>query len=81
MKDGRGTPLQINVKVAFNFSGQIAVGRIVDLEDGVLNKWGTYDYKNRPKITIARETHLNQATKVNSVVRDPSSVLVLFEGD
>ncbi len=77
--DGRGTPLDVNRRVAFNYSGKIAVGRIISMKDGTPNQWGGYLYSDRPIIKIARETHLSAQAKALSTVRDPSSVLVLFE--
>lgn len=80
MQDCRGTELFINAKVAFNYSGEIAVGRIVEMKDGLKNSWGSYDYSHRPMIKVARETHFGKGNVV-SKVRDPRNVLVLFEGD
>jgi hypothetical protein len=79
MKDARDTLLFINAKVAFNYSGAIAVGRIVEMKDGIKNQWGSYDYKHRPSIKIARETHLKHSNNIISTVRDPANVLVIFE--
>lgn len=78
MFDPRGTKLEVGQKVAFNQSGQIAVGYITKLHEGrtkdrVYNDWrgATRTIPGRPTQTITIDNR--------SKVRNSSNCLVLFE--
>lgn len=73
-QDARGCVLQVGQKVAFNYSGMVAVGAITEIgswSTTVLGQVRTY-----PLFTIAR-TH---PTKGRSRLRSHKSLLAIHEG-
>ena len=81
--DNRGTPITVGAKVAYNLSGQIAVGEVVTAKPTVWT--GLHEGKNC-KIEVKLACKMNTDGLVKkpgkiSKVSSPQNVLVLFEGD
>jgi hypothetical protein len=70
MKDNRGTPIEVGCQVAYNYSGQIAVGKVLSATP--------------KKITIELGINMNTDGVVKrpgkiSIVKNRQNVLVLKE--
>lgn len=82
LEDAQGTKLEVGQRVAFNYSGAVALGEIVELKDGKASeRWpNQYDYSHRPHIRIKREAAWltdSSRRKPISDVRDPHSLAVI----
>lgn len=78
MTDARNTPIIPGCKAAFNLSGQIAVGTIIEIVPGVPHPTWQGSWVKKPRIRILRETHTIDDSTF-STVTDPRNVLVIFE--
>lgn len=76
MQDNRGTEIEVGQKVAYNYQGQIALGKITDIRFGRPKKlsWGD-EY-----VPCAFHIQMIAPQKDReSVVRDRRNLLVIFE--
>jgi len=75
MKDARGTEIEVGQTVAFNFSGEIAVGVIERIAPS--KRYGHED----TVFHVRRITHTGHWAKPVSRVTRPQNLLVLFENN
>lgn len=74
-RDNRGTLITVDCRVAYNYSGQIAIGKVQSVRPAVIT--GLCAGK-RASIKVIME-HPKRTTKQVSEVKDPKNVMVIFE--
>lgn len=80
MLDNRGNEIVVGAKVAYNYSGQIAVGEVISAKPTI---WTSPDKARWSKIEIKLGCNMNTDGVVKkpgklSIVKNPQNVLVLF---
>lgn len=79
MVDRRGTEIKVGEVVAYNLSGEVAIGEVVSVKDGERNKWGTYIYSKRPIIKVKPDEPWTRLSSDGvSKVRNPYNLVVLL---
>jgi hypothetical protein len=73
--DNRGTTIKVGDKVAYNLSGEVAVGYVKSCTPAIKNGW---QYIKHASIKV-EQLYPAQKTSHLSSVRNPKNVLVLFE--
>jgi hypothetical protein len=80
--DNRGSPIRVGQTVAYNYSGQIGVGVITDIQDTKIKTFRVEGWTTKSltqvKIKI-KQTFPNKGKE--SVVTDERNLLVLFAGE
>lgn len=73
ISDYHGTPIEVGSKVAYNYSGQVRMGRVTRIFQGSRHGWPATHFKVRP---IDAPPNLSDSTITN-----PYNLLVIPEGD
>lgn len=73
--DHRGTPIVIGAKVAFNYSGEIGVGRVKAIKQGYRYNQTVYTFEIERDFPKGHYGSQNPISKV----RNQHNLLVLFE--
>ena len=80
LEDHRGTILKVSQTVCYNYSGEVAMGRILDINPGTLDQYG---YRKGCKIHIKMIhppiVHKRNTSQEHSVVKNPKNLFVVFE--
>ena len=72
-KDHRGKIIKVGDTVAYNFSGEIAIGKVIRIVRGVPNKWGrAYKELIEIRMDAPKSGHISK-------VRSSKNVMVIDE--
>lgn len=86
MRDNRGTTIKVDDQVVYNFSGELALGTVLAIVEGVYEPsgYGWVRCLKKPAIKIARkfptrESYGRRSNSFVSTVTNPKNVMVIHE--